>query len=111
MQHRFRYEFRFLDENGNQRTRYRLLLGIPISSNQMGKGVWFTTLGNEIMINTRRDFNVSQNRTYAMLGYQFSKTTHFQFGYMYIARPSNDNLHRLQFFITQKIKFYERKLN
>jgi len=39
------------------------------------------------MINTKPKLDVSQNRAYAMLGYQFSKSTNFQFGYMYISRP------------------------
>jgi len=107
LQHRYRYEFRFLDESGKQRTRYRLQLGIPISSNEVKKGVWFATLGNEIMLNTKPKFDVSQNRAYGMLGYQFSKSTHLQIGYMYISRPVQENLHRLQFFLTQKLKFYD----
>jgi len=35
IQHRIRYEFRFLDEAGNQRTRYRIQLGIPITDKNM----------------------------------------------------------------------------
>ncbi len=107
LQHRYRYEFRFLDESGKQRTRYRLQLGIPLSSNVVAKGSWFATLGNEIMLNTQPKFDLSQNRTYGMLGYQFSKNTNLQFGYMHIYRPEEENLHRLQFFITQKLKFYD----
>ncbi len=107
IQHRFRYEFRFLDESGKQRTRYRLQLGIPITNPIITKGVWFATLGNEFMINTKPKLDMSQNRAYAMLGYQLSKSTHFQFGYMYISRPEQDNLHRLQFFFTQKLYFFD----
>jgi len=107
IQHRYRYEFRFLDESGKRRTRYRLQLGIPITKDAVTKGVWFVSLGNEFMINTKPEFNMSQNRAYGMLGYQFSKSTNFQFGYMYISHPDKDNLHRLQFFITQKFKFYD----
>jgi len=107
LQHRYRYEFRFLDESGKQRTRYRLQLGIPISSDVVTKGVWFATLGNEFMLNTQPKFDVSQNRAYGMLGYQFSKSTNLQFGYMYISRPEEENLHRLQFFLTQKLRFYD----
>ena len=107
LQHRYRYEFRFLDEKGKQRTRYRLQLGIPITKDVVTKGVWFATLGNEFMINTKPVFNMSQNRAYGLLGYQFSKSTNFQFGYMYISRPEEENLHRLLFFLTQKFKFYD----
>ena len=105
-QHRYRYEWRFLDEKGKQRTRYRIQLGIPLSAPQITKGVWFTTLGNEFMVDTKPDVQLSQMRTYAMLGYQVGKKTHIQFGYMYISKPRGDNLHRLQFFLTQKFKLY-----
>ena len=107
LQHRYRYEFRFLDESGKQRTRYRLQLGIPISRKVIDKGVWFATLGNEIMLNTQPKFDISQNRTYGMLGYQLSKSTSLQIGYMYISRPEEENLHRLQFFLTQKLNFFD----
>ena len=102
IQHRYRYEFRFLDEAGNQRTRYRIQLGIPITDEKMGKGVVFSTVGNEIMVDTQKELALSQMRSYAMLGYQFSNTTHLQFGYMFISRPSASGLHRLQFFLTQR---------
>lgn len=109
VQHRYRYEFRFLDESGKRRTRYRLQLGIPLSKDVATKGAWFATVGNEIMINTKPKFDMSQNRAYCMLGYQLSKSTSFQFGYMYISRPDIDDLHRLQFFLTQKLYFFDRE--
>ncbi|NNK75493.1 MAG: DUF2490 domain-containing protein [Maribacter sp.] len=107
LQHRFRYEWRFLDEKGKQRTRYRIQLGIPISKPVMEKGVFFTTLGNEFMVDVQPEVQLSQMRTYAMLGYQLSKTTNLQFGYMYISRPRADDLHRLQFLLTQKFAFFQ----
>lgn len=107
-QHRYRYEFRFLDEDGKRRVRYRLQLGVPISDQKMAKGVWFTTIGNEVMLNSKPEFNVSQNRAYAMLGYQLSTSIHLQVGYMHISRPTQENLRRLQFFITQKLWFYDK---
>ena len=108
VQHRFRYEFRFLDEKGKQRTRYRIQLGIPITKAKIEKGVLFATIGNEFMINTQPDLNLSQNRTYALLGYQFTPGLSFQFGYMYIAFPESQGWNRLQFFLTQKLYFYEK---
>lgn len=74
LQHRFRYEFRFLNEKGNRRTRYRLQLSIPLFAKANADSRWFATLGNEIMINTKKEFNISQNRAYAMLGYQIIRS-------------------------------------
>ena len=107
IQHRYRYEFRFLDENGKQRTRYRIQLGIPLTREKIEKGVVFATVGNEFLLDTKPKLNFSQNRLYAMLGYQFTSSLNFQFGYMYIARSASQNWHRLQFFLTQKLFFYE----
>ena len=108
IQHRYRYEFRFLDEKGKQRTRYRIQLGIPLTKSKIEKGVLFATIGNEFMVNTQPELNLSQNRTYTMLGYQFTDGLNLQVGYMYIARPNTVGLHRLQFFLTHKLYFYER---
>ena len=107
IQHRYRYEFRFLDESGKQRTRYRIQLGIPITGEKIKNGVVFATVGNEFLIDTKPALQFSQNRLYAMLGYQFTSSLNFQFGYMYIARSASPNWHRLQFFLTQKLFFYE----
>ena len=107
VQHRYRYEFRFLDESGRLRTRYRIQLGIPITEEKMEKGVVFATVGNEFLIDTKPELNFSQNRLYAMVGYQFTPSLNFQFGYMYIARSASPNWHRLQFFLTQKLLFYD----
>jgi len=73
LQHRYRYEFRFLDESGNQRARYRLQVGIPISSDGMKKGFWFATLGNEIILNTKPKFDISQNRVLGCSDIKFLK--------------------------------------
>jgi hypothetical protein len=94
-----------LDESGKQRTRYRLQLGIPLSADTISKGNWFATVGNEFLINTAPDLSFSQNRLYGMIGYQLSQSSNIQVGYMNIARPNNDSLHRLQFFFTQKLSF------
>lgn len=106
-QHRYRYEFRFLENTNEQRARYRLQLGVPLSDKEMGKGVFFTTFGNEIILNTNPSLNLSQNRTYAMLGYQLTQSTHLQSGYMRINYSDGSAHNRLQFFVTQKLNFYD----
>ena len=107
VQHRYRYEFRFLDESGKQRTRYRIQLAIPITEEKVKQGVVFATVGNEFLLDTKPELNFSQNRLYAMIGYQFTRSLNFQFGYMYIARSNSPNWHRLQFFLTQKLFLYD----
>jgi hypothetical protein len=108
LQHRYRYEFRFLDLQGKQRVRYRLQLSIPLTSPTIEQGVVFLTGGNDFLIDTKPSLVFNQNRLYLMIGYQFTPAFNFQFGYMYIAIPAADNLHRLQFFLTHKLYFFER---
>ncbi len=111
IQHRYRYEFRFLDKDGQQRMRYRLQLGIPLNDKSNEKGSVFLTGGTEFMVFTQPSFTLSQMRFYAMFGYQFSKSTHLQFGYMRIVRDGIPGLDRLQFFLTQKFNFYKKEPN
>ena len=71
----------------------------------MRKGVLFATIGNEIMVDSRKEFALSQFRRYAVLGYRFSNLTHFQFVYMDISHPLAPGLHKLQFFLAQRFSF------
>lgn len=107
IQHRYRYEFRFLDQKGNQRTRYRFQLNIPITNKKIVKGVLFTTIGGEFLVNTQKELKLSQTRLYAMVGYQFNNSLNFQFGYMNISFPSQPSNKRLQFLLTQKLFLYD----
>lgn len=107
LQHRLRYEFRFLDEKGKQRTRYRLQASILFNKGDKKLGYWFSTIGNEFMFNTAPELEVDQNRLYGMIGYQFSKQTNFQVGYMHLSYPEEENLSRLMFFLTHKLKTYK----
>ncbi|NOX64517.1 MAG: DUF2490 domain-containing protein [Chlorobi bacterium] len=107
IQHRYRYEFRFLDQKGNQRTRYRIQLNIPITNEKIEKGVLLTTIGFEFLVDTQKELKLSQTRLYAMAGYQFTNSLNFQFGYMNISFPSHASNERLQFFFTQKLFLYD----
>ncbi len=88
LQHRYRYEFRNVDEKKLQRTRYRIQATIPLNNRSMEKGTIFFNVFNEFMIDTEPKLNFSQNRFYVAAGYQFTKSLNFQFGYLTIARES-----------------------
>ena len=108
LQHRYRYEFRNVDGNHRQRTRYRIQATIPINNRTLKKGTFFMNTFNEFMVDTKPDLQLSQNRFYVAGGYQFSKSLNFQFGYLLISR-SSANYNRLQFFLTHKLYFYDRE--
>ncbi|OHX64363.1 DUF2490 domain-containing protein [Flammeovirga pacifica] len=107
LQHRYRYELRSLESGLAQRGRYRAQVGVPISDKTMHQGVVFGTFGNEVLVDIDPNTQLNQNRAYAMLGYQFSKTMNLQAGYMYLSKNGHPNEHRLQFFLTHKLAFFE----
>lgn len=107
LQHRYRYEFRNVDGDHLQRTRYRIQATIPINNKSVEKGTFFMNTFNEFLVDTKPRLALSQNRFYLAGGYQFSKNLNFQFGYLFISRASTTH-HRLQFFLTHKLYFYER---
>ena len=106
LQHRYRYEFRDVDGSKLQRMRYRIQATIPLTSKSLEEGVIFINTFNEIMVDTKPSFNFSQDRIYLAAGYQLTSGLNFQAGYMAILRPGTVH-NRLQFFLTQKLYFYE----
>ncbi len=109
VQHRLRYEFRFLDEKGQQRARYRLQFSVPFNNQEKIQGYFFSTVGNEFMLNFLPQIEIDQNRLYGLIGYQISKATNFQLGYMHISHPGENDLSRIMFFLTHKLKTYKEK--
>jgi hypothetical protein len=107
LQHRYRYEFRDIDSEPAQRVRYRLQATVPINKTVAGKGVFFLNTFNEFLVDTEPQLSFSQNRFYIAGGYHFTKSLNFQLGYLFISRTSTVH-HRLQFFLTQRLFFYEK---
>ena len=108
IQHRYRYEFRNFEEQNLQRMRYRIQLTVPINNKTVQKGTIFMNMYDEIMVNTNPEFSLNQNWLYFAGGYQITKSLNFQFGYLLISRTST-TYNRLQFFLTQKLYFYDKK--
>jgi len=76
LQHRYRFEQRFIE--GDFRTRFRYFLGINIPFKESN---YYTSFYNEIFLNG--DGNVfDRNRIYGGIGYRFNSKVRFEFGYM-----------------------------
>ncbi len=76
LQHRYRFEQRFIE--GDFRTRFRYFLGINIPFKESN---YYTSFYNEIFLNG--DGNVfDRNRIYSGIGYRFNSKVRFEFGYM-----------------------------
>ncbi len=80
-EHRYRIEQRWVNSDYKNRVRYRLMAFIPINKPTITTGTVFLGIYDEIFMNTKQTF-FDRNRLYFALGYQFSKTTQVQVGYL-----------------------------
>jgi len=106
-QHRYRYEFRWVDGDHLQRTRYRFQVTVPLTSKTLQKGTVFFNTNVEFMVDTQPELGLSQMRNYFAGGYQFTDNLNLQVGYMAISRTGSVH-HRLQFFLTHKLYFFDK---
>jgi hypothetical protein len=108
LQHRYRYEFRNVNGDPLRRMRYRFQVTIPINSETMNKGTFFANTNAELMIDTSPNLGINQNRFFLAGGYQFTDNLNLQLGYLAVFRPSTVH-HRVQFFVTHKLWFFDRE--
>lgn len=107
LQHRYRYEFKYINSTGGNRIRYRVQVTVPINKVEKIKGTFFFDFNNELFVFDVPEWSFDQNRLFLAFGYQFTKTLDFQLGYMLISK-SDGNSDRLQFFLTQKLDFSKK---
>lgn len=80
-EHRYRFEQRWVNDDYKSRLRYRLMVFLPLNKPTITKGTFFLGVYDEIFVNTKQVY-FDRNRFYVALGYQFSKTTQAQVGYL-----------------------------
>ncbi len=81
VQHRYRFEQRFIEENFKLRFRYFLALNIGINRATLAANTFYVSLYNEIFLNTEgRVFD--RNRLYGGLGFALNENIRFELGYM-----------------------------
>ncbi len=96
-EHRYRVEQRWVNDDYRNRLRYRLMVFVPLNKPTISPGTLFLGVYDEIFMNTKQVF-FDRNRLYGALGYQFSKTTQAQIGYL--RQNVNDfGKHHIQFAI------------
>lgn len=82
VQHRYRFEQRFLTNDFKLRLRYFLSINVPLNNQQLlDKTVYFSAY-NEIFLNTEEGSVFDRNRLYGGLGYKVSSLVRFELGYM-----------------------------
>lgn len=90
MQHRFRYEQRFVEgQDLRTRLRYNLFLNIVLKGEDLSQGAVYLALYNELFINGQRAIGngnmvevFDRNRAYIALGYSFTDNLRMQLGLM-----------------------------
>jgi len=81
LNHRYRFEQRFVEDDFKMRFRYFLGLNIPFQKEENGvKGYYFSAY-NEIFLNTKTSI-FDRNRVYAGIGYHVNKNMRLEAGYM-----------------------------
>jgi hypothetical protein len=76
LQHRYRFEQRFVESNFKTRFRYFLSMNIPLKNPK-----YYLSTYNEIFLNGSSNI-FDRNRVYGGFGYKFSKGIKFELGYM-----------------------------
>ncbi|MDQ0594915.1 hypothetical protein QFZ37_003284 [Chryseobacterium ginsenosidimutans] len=81
IQHRYRLEERFLEEDFRMRFRYFLGLNIPITNKEMLPKTLYVSAYNEIFLHFDSPV-FDRNRVYGALGYVINKNMRIEAGYM-----------------------------
>ena len=81
LQHRYRIEQRFIEEDFRMRFRYFLALNIPVNKKEMEKNAFYLSAYNEIFIKNLSPM-FDRNRIYGAAGYQFNKHIRAELGFM-----------------------------
>ncbi len=98
VQHRFRLEQRFIEDNFKLRFRYFLALNVPLNNTTMMGNTVYLSAYNEIFLNTAENV-LDRNRLYAGLGYKINEKIRFEVGYMnqFLYRGSRDQINLTTF--------------
>ena len=98
IQHRYRFEQRFIGEDFKMRLRYFLSLNVPINKKAMDKNAIYASAYNEIFINTEANY-FDRDRIYGGVGYCFSKSLKMEVGVMsQIQQNSSRTQFQIMFF-------------
>ncbi len=98
LQHRYRFEQRFVEDDFKLRFRYFLGLNIPLNNKILEDKTLYLSAYNEIFLNTK-DNVFDRNRLYGGLGYKINQQLRFELGYMnqFLQSASRDQINIMAF--------------
>ena len=96
IQHRYRFEQRFVEDDFKLRFRYFLGVNAPLSKKETNK--WYLSAYNELFINTESSI-FDRNRLYGGLGYKINDSVRMELGYMnqFFETSSRDQINIITF--------------
>lgn len=99
LQHRYRFEQRFVEDVFKLRFRYFLGLNYSLWKETEGPEELYLSAYNEIFINTKQNV-FDRNRLYGGLGYRLNESLKFELGYMnqFLSGGSRDQMNLVCFF-------------
>jgi len=99
LQHRYRFEQRFVEEDYRMRFRYFLGANLPLKEiGDTGKLLYLSAY-NEVFLNTEGN-KFDRNRLYGGLGFRLNPKMKFELGYMnqFLANGNQDQVNLFMFF-------------
>ncbi len=103
LQHRYRFEERFLTNNFRMRFRYFLSVNIPFNKKTVEKNAWYLSAYNEIFLHLNSPV-YDRDRIYGALGYAINNRLRFETGLMYQVLE-NSNRPQFQLVLFNTIPF------
>ena len=99
IQHRYRFEQRFVESDFRLRFRYFLALNVALSEKEMQDNTWYASAYNEIFLNSE-DNVFDRNRLYLGMGYKLNSFVRFELGYMnqFLPEFNRDQVNMVVFF-------------
>lgn len=99
LQHRYRFEQRFVEDIFKLRFRYFLGLSFPLWQNESSVEEFYLSAYNEIFLNTKQNV-FDRNRLYGGIGYRLNKKLRFELGYMnqFLSSGNRDQVNMVCFF-------------
>jgi hypothetical protein len=79
LQHRYRFEQRFFEDESKLRLRYFLSMNVALNQQQMGDNTLYFSAYNELFMNTKSDL-FDRNRIYGGLGYRINPKVRTEVG-------------------------------
>lgn len=96
LNHRYRFEQRFVEDDFKMRFRYFLGLNVPLGNKETGK--CYLSAYNEIFLNTESSV-FDRNRLYGGFGYRLNKSIRLEGGYMnqFFEHANRDQINLIAF--------------